>query len=249
MISANARGMLLGGIFALVIFAGTPGCRKERGDAPDRQQTAHGDVREQTSHAEEEHANAEVGFEKNLGLSLAPGIRAELGIAMQPVETGAIIARKELLAQVFEAQPHVLANATIPVGEAAGLSASAFEEARLLRIDRASVTATRSVDLIFEVQRTPAPKQGDFVKIVATSLRDDVLTVPSAALLEAASGTFVYRFENEHFQREAVAVGLRSPEKAEVEKGLRAGDLVVTSGVEQLWLIELKLTKGGGHSH
>ncbi len=36
---------------------------------------------------------------------------------------------------------------------------------------------------------------------------------------------------------------------AEILAGLRAGDRVVATPVEQLWLAELRLTKGGGHSH
>ena len=35
----------------------------------------------------------------------------------------------------------------------------------------------------------------------------------------------------------------------EITDGLYAGDVVATGGVEQLWLTELRLTKGGGHSH
>jgi hypothetical protein len=35
----------------------------------------------------------------------------------------------------------------------------------------------------------------------------------------------------------------------EILDGLYAGDIVATAGVEQLWLTELRLTKGGGHSH
>ena len=35
----------------------------------------------------------------------------------------------------------------------------------------------------------------------------------------------------------------------EITDGLLAGDQVVTKPVETLWLIELRATKGGGHSH
>ena len=35
----------------------------------------------------------------------------------------------------------------------------------------------------------------------------------------------------------------------EITDGLYAGDEVVASPVNQLWLAELRLTKGGGHSH
>jgi len=46
-----------------------------------------------------------------------------------------------------------------------------------------------------------------------------------------------------------VKVGARSPDFVEINDGLYAGDVVVAAPAEQLWLAELRLTKGGGHSH
>jgi hypothetical protein len=49
--------------------------------------------------------------------------------------------------------------------------------------------------------------------------------------------------------RTPVKVGARSAGFSEIADGLYAGDIVVVSSVDQLWLAELRLTKGGGHSH
>ncbi|MBK9991892.1 MAG: hypothetical protein IPP19_14495 [Verrucomicrobia bacterium] len=49
--------------------------------------------------------------------------------------------------------------------------------------------------------------------------------------------------------RTAVKPGANDGEYIEILDGLYAGDVIATAAVEQLWLTELRLTKGGGHSH
>jgi multidrug efflux pump subunit AcrA (membrane-fusion protein) len=44
-------------------------------------------------------------------------------------------------------------------------------------------------------------------------------------------------------------VGSEADGWVEITDGLLAGDQVVTKPVQTLWLIELRATKGGGHSH
>jgi hypothetical protein len=46
-----------------------------------------------------------------------------------------------------------------------------------------------------------------------------------------------------------VRTGAESSEYIEITDGLYAGDIVVSNPVEMLYLIELRATKGGGHSH
>lgn len=53
----------------------------------------------------------------------------------------------------------------------------------------------------------------------------------------------------EHFLRTPNKAGANSGDLVEVLDGLLTGDVVVSKGAEQLWLIELRFTKGGGHSH
>ena len=76
-----------------------------------------------------------------------------------------------------------------------------------------------------------------------------MLTVPRSALLDSAAGLFVYVVNGEFYLRTPVKVGARSADFIEITDGLYAGDSVVATPVEQLWLAELRLTKGGGHSH
>lgn len=93
-------------------------------------------------------------------------------------------------------------------------------------------------------------KDGEFVAATITLPREEAVTViPSSALLRTAEGTFVYAINGGAYYRTAVKVGSESDGKIEITDGLFAGDQVVTKPVETLWLIELRATKGGGHSH
>jgi multidrug efflux pump subunit AcrA (membrane-fusion protein) len=71
------------------------------------------------------------------------------------------------------------------------------------------------------------------------------LVVPQSAVLLAADGTYIYAVNGEHFSRAKVKPGATAEGLVEIEDGLYPGDKVVTRGVENLWLIELSVLKGG----
>jgi hypothetical protein len=93
-------------------------------------------------------------------------------------------------------------------------------------------------------------KDGEFAAATIMLPRDEIVTViPSSALLRTAEGTSVYTVNGDAYYRTAVKAGSEADGKIEIFDGLFAGDQVVTKPVETLWLIELRATKGGGHSH
>ncbi len=93
-------------------------------------------------------------------------------------------------------------------------------------------------------------KDGEFLTATSTVARSEAVTViPSPALLHTSVGTFVYAVNGDAYYRTAVKVGSEADGKIEIIDGLFAGDQVVTKPVETLWIIELRATKGGGHSH
>ncbi len=93
-------------------------------------------------------------------------------------------------------------------------------------------------------------KDGEFVTAVITWPRDEQVTViPGSALLRTSEGTFVYAVNGDAYYRTAVKVGGEADGKVEIAEGLSPGDQVVIKPVQTLWLIELRATKGGGHSH
>ncbi len=97
---------------------------------------------------------------------------------------------------------------------------------------------------------TAALKPGEFVPARINLPREEaVAAVPQSALLRTAEGTFVYVVNGDAYFRTAVKTGAEADGWVEITDGLLAGDQVVTKPVQTLWLIELRATKGGGHSH
>jgi len=95
-----------------------------------------------------------------------------------------------------------------------------------------------------------ALQDGEFVSATISVPRSEPVTViPRSALLRTAEGTYVYAVNGDAYYRTAVTVGSSTEDKLEVTEGLYAGDQVVANPVETLWIIELRATKGGGHSH
>ena len=93
-------------------------------------------------------------------------------------------------------------------------------------------------------------KDGEFVSAAIWVPRSAPVTViPRSALLRSIMGTYVYTLNGDAYYRTAVKVGGATDDKVEITDGLYAGDQVVAKPVETLWLIELRATKGGGHSH
>ncbi len=93
-------------------------------------------------------------------------------------------------------------------------------------------------------------KEGEFVQATITLPREDLVTViPDSALLRTVEGTFVYVVNSDAFYKTTVKIGSQADGKIEITDGLLPGDQVVAKPVQTLWIIELRATKGGGHSH
>lgn len=97
---------------------------------------------------------------------------------------------------------------------------------------------------------TAALKPGEFIPARINLQREEAVPViPQSALLRTSEGTFVYAVNGDAYFRTAVKTGSEADGWVEITDGLLAGDQVVTKPVQTLWLIELRATKGGGHSH
>lgn len=198
---------------------------------------------------EEAEGGGGVSFKAGRGLSLNAEVRKALGLKTAEAEERPLADNIRLIAQVFAVSPQVLASATVPAADTEHYTKHSFKNAKLVRIDRSATRATRLADLIVALDRTPPPAVGEFIELEYATEPSPVLAVPRSALLDAATGNFVYVVNGEHYLRASVKVGARSPDFVEITDGLYAGDVVVAAPVEQLWLAELRLTKGGGHSH
>jgi hypothetical protein len=205
---------------------------------------------ETTEHAEEgDEGGGGVAFKEGSGLALNPDVARALGLIAVEVDERPLSAEMKLLAQVFATTPQILASASMTEAEAERLEKQSFTGAKLVRVDRAAFTATQRVDAIFTIQQQPAPKIGEFVELALTGESHSALVVPRSAVLDTATGTFAYVVNGENYLRTSVKTGGHSGDFVEITDGLYSGDVVVTTPVSQLWLAELRLTKGGGHSH
>ncbi|MCC6415613.1 MAG: hypothetical protein IT582_06865 [Opitutaceae bacterium] len=209
---------------------------------------------EEAGHDHSEHAGADesaegVTFKEGRGLQIPSNVVKALNVLTVEAEERPLSAELQITAQIFALQPRVLASSRLTVEQAEPLEKSAFTGAKLVSIDRATITATRLVDLIFELDASSKHQLGDFVTIALAVEPTTVLTVPRSAVLEGAASTFVYVVNSGAYLRTPVTTGARSADFIEITDGLYAGDVVVVTPVDQLWLSELRLTKGGGHSH
>lgn len=212
-----------------------------------------------SGHPHSEHGEGEapggettpVTFKAGRGLHLAPAVAQALALRTVDAEERPLAVELRLTAQIFTLSPEPLATARISVDQADRLEQSSFTGARLLRLDRTATGSTRFAEAIFALDASAPSRRaiGEFVPLVLLGGAAPVLTVPRSALLDAATGTFVYVVNSGAYLRTPVKTGTRSADLVEITDGLYAGDTVVASSVEQLWLAELRLTKGGGHSH
>lgn len=93
-------------------------------------------------------------------------------------------------------------------------------------------------------------KEGDFATAtIAIPRNKPSVVIPRSALLRTAEGDFAYTVHEDAFLKKSVNVGSETSEYVEIADGLSPGDKIVVKPVETLWLIELRVTKGGGHSH
>lgn len=121
---------------------------------------------------------------------------------------------------------------------------------RLTQIDSGTREAIDRVEAIVEVPlKDVQVRIGTFLKIEFLGKNRAVTAMPRSALLNAASGNFAYVKNGNRFLRTEVEIGASSEAMIEVLEGVYPGDVVASEGVEDLWLIELRFTKGGGHSH
>lgn len=124
--------------------------------------------------------------------------------------------------------------------------------ARVWKIETISRDAVNNEEVILEIaDKDAALRVGEFVSgaVTRSGGAASVVAVPRSAVLETATGKFVFVENGRFLLRTPVTTGAESADYIEIADGLYSGDVVATHPVETLYLIELRSTKGGGHSH
>lgn len=162
---------------------------------------------------------------------VATGQRFEAG---QPLFTLADTSVLWLSAEIHERDWSQL---TVQVGEAITARVPALGEKSIvgkLRFVGAQVQAdTRAVPLVAEVENPAGRlKPGMFAWIdVPISKTHEALAVPASAIVRQERETFVFVPQGEHeFRRMDVKLGVETRDYVEIQRGLKAGDRVVSQG-------------------
>jgi hypothetical protein len=225
------------------------GCGKE---------AAHNEA-EHGEHAEEgEGGGGGATFKEGSGLLLAPEVVRALSITTVEAAERSLARTLNVTAQVYATGSGARAVALVSAGQAEGLkpglraTVKSSNEAvvELTAISRIAEKASGQVELVFSLANAPTLALGDTVTLTISIAADSpALVVPRSALLDTATGTFVYVVNGTAYLRTPVKTGAADDNYIEITEGLYEGDTVVVTPVNQLWLSELRLTKGGGHSH
>jgi len=252
-----------GALIFLIAGSLLAGCGHKEGDGHD-----HG---KEASHGHQEESPSGASFKPAKGVIVTEETRRLLGLEVADFTERKLPNQIQLTVQVFGEKHHHLPD---QVGHAGcDVHGSGFLVANTAAVVKAGqpVNVFKGPDselggVVLAVQKAPALGESEIiigVSNAATTLKpgefvparinlpgdEAVAAVPQSALLRTSEGTFVYAVNGDAYFRTAVKTGREADGWVEITDGLFAGDRVVTQPVQTLWLIELRATKGGGHSH
>jgi hypothetical protein len=196
---------------------------------------------------EEDEGAAPVSYKEGQGLQLAPETTVALGVKTAAVTERELAQVFEVTANVFDAGPPARAATLVPPEIADELERHQPGEARVLSVRRDISPALTQVEVVLALSGSPAI--GSTLAVTLRGPERKAPAVPQAAVLRTATGTFVYVVNGPRLLRTAVKTGTTDGAFIEIAEGVHAGETIVVAAAEQLWLTELRLTKGGGHSH
>jgi hypothetical protein len=253
-------------LVAAALFAG---CGHKEGHGHDHgEEESHGKGH---GHGHGEESPSGASFKAGKGVMLTDETRKSIGVEVADVTEHKLPNQIRFTVQVFGEKHHHLPNQNDHAGcDVHGSGFVSTDTAAIVKAGQpVEVLKTNTAPLggvVLAVQKalalgeteivigvsnaTAALKPGEFVPARISLPRDEAVTaIPQSAVLRASEGTFVYAVNGDAYFRTAVKVGAEADGWVEITDGLLAGDQVVTKPVQTLWLIELRATKGGGHSH
>ena len=196
-----------------------------------------------------ENETSTVRIDEEHGLELSEEIVNALEVKTQKIEIRDLNVQIILSGQVIVNVPRTRVNVKVPPERFEALKSFSAKHGKLIIADSLPGKVSGLADLVYELGESQNAALGEFVNIELQQHRNTVLTIPESAVLETINGEYVYVASGESFRRVKVKTSVGSEGLLEILEGVKDGESVVVSPVVQLWLIELKLTKGGGHSH
>ncbi|MDF9832054.1 hypothetical protein M2103_000262 [Ereboglobus sp. PH5-5] len=227
--------------------------------APAKKRDPHAGHSHGHSHGASESTN--VTYDEKTGLKFDDATAHAINLATTRIVTRPFAHRVMLNATVVDAGPPVQVTALVPPSVADDMQDHPHEGVRILAVNRALTHATGQVEVtlaladIHNMAQTaksaasPGTDIGDSLAIPLIGPPEQKLTIPNTAVLRTIEGTFAYLYHDGHYRRTPVVLGMTDGAHTEIISGLAPDAPVAATAVEQLWLTELRLTKGGGHSH
>lgn len=203
--------------------------------------------KDEHGHEEESEEHSETNFKEDIGLTLSAEAIKTLGIETTQAKEEMFAESYEVSASVFYVGSPAKANAIIPLEVAEKIKDVPQDKVKVLGVKTEVYPALRLVEVLFEIPEEL--KVGTTVPLKLRGVSRRSVVIPKSALLQNTEGTFVYTVSNNTFKRIPVSAKASNEAYFEIKEGLAAGTEVVSQGVEQLWLTELRFTKGGGHGH
>jgi len=196
-------------------------------------------------------------FREGSGVILDEATQSSIGLVLAPVEDALLTPEFVVVAQIYQNTPSIMARAHMSQElarqqEDAGSLFFLINSVtgKVVRLDRTLTPATGRVEALIELPGIePRPRVGDSVRLRLAGKQKETTVIPAAAVLQTVYGNFAYVQNGRAFLRTAIQTGDREGNRVEILDGLYSGDVVAASAVETLYLIELRATKGGGHSH
>lgn len=180
-------------------------------------------------------------------IGAAGGEYVEVGQRLAVVSQNA---RQRLVARVpqrhFASLPGIRsANVILPSGEAAAL---AERGGRLVSAGRSIAPGETMIPVTFEFDAHPDLAAGSTTTVfLLGSGRENVLTLPLAAVTESQGAYFVFeRIDDEGYLRRAVTLGASDGQRVEIVSGLREGAEIVTRGAVH---VKMATASAIPHSH
>lgn len=252
-------------IFTLITAAAMAACSKH----PAGEQHAANEDKAKAGAEKTEGAGDAVQLKEGHGLALHPKIKENIGLKVAEVSEEQVAPQFTAPLHVIQGADSGLRQVAFTPGsgtEASGWvtadKAAQIKPGQEIEL-RAQGGLGESVEkgIVKRVEKSSYATLGDFEVVVETEAPfdtgtrlnatfrapagDAVPAVPRSALLKTAEGWFVYAVNESFYLRTPVKVGAMNEELAEITDGLYAGDQIVVSPVNSLWMAELQILRGG----
>lgn len=189
-------------------------------------------------------------FKKGEGLSLTDEMTKSIGLRTADVEEQKIASHLKFTLQprpgTNEATGWVTASEAekIQPGEVVEISGNPGTKGKVSNVAKHALSALVDFEVTVSTDTTMEDSK-EVDALVVLPETEAAASIPRSALLSTAEGHFVYATNGKFYVRTPIKVGAMNDDHAEVTEGLYAGDVVVTAGVNSLWMAELQVLRGG----